>query len=131
MVRTGEPIFVSSRAERNRRYPMLVNVTRDASIAVLPLTADGRVLGILAVGFDIDHPFDPDERRFLTAVADLAAQAMERGRLHATEVQAAARLAFLAEASEALASSLDYHETLAHVVRLMVPRVADAATVHL
>jgi signal transduction histidine kinase len=38
------------------------------------------------------------------------------------------RWRFLAEASEILDSSLEYHETIANVVRLAVPRLADSAT---
>src|SRR5438067_10537839 len=39
-------------------------------------------------------------------------------------------LEFLAQASELLASSLDYEMTLRHVARLVVPRLADWCTVH-
>lgn len=43
-----------------------------------------------------------------------------------SEIEAARdRLSFLAEASKALASSLDYHTTLTSLARLAVPRVAD------
>src|SRR5438046_740506 len=41
------------------------------------------------------------------------------------------RLAFLAEASELLASSLDYETTLVSLARLAVPRLADWCTVHI
>ena len=131
VVSTGQAVFVNSREERDRLFPTLSGLSNSASFAVLPLAAGGAVAGILATAFDDDHTFEPEERRFLTAVADLAAQAMERARLHATEMRAAERLAFLAEASATLSSSLDYQETVAHVVRLIVPRVADVATVHL
>lgn len=40
------------------------------------------------------------------------------------------RLAFLAEASTILASSIDYQTTLGNVARLAVPRLADWCTVH-
>jgi PAS domain S-box-containing protein len=39
--------------------------------------------------------------------------------------------AFLAEASAGLSSSLDRNEMLAHLARMMVPRLADACTIHL
>jgi signal transduction histidine kinase/CheY-like chemotaxis protein len=42
-----------------------------------------------------------------------------------------ARLEFLAEAGELLASSLDYRSTLHRLTRLLVPRLADWAVVHL
>jgi PAS domain S-box-containing protein len=43
--------------------------------------------------------------------------------------EAEARAAFLAEASAALASSLDYRTTLASVAQLLVPRIADGSAV--
>ena len=41
------------------------------------------------------------------------------------------RLAFLAEASAVLASSLDYESTLQRVAQLAVPQIADWCTVHM
>jgi len=50
----------------------------------------------------------------------------ERARLLASEREARERLAFLAEASETLASTaLDYETTLARIAGLAVPRIAD------
>ena len=51
----------------------------------------------------------------------------QRARLVAEAAEG--RAAFLAEASAALASSLDYRTTLASVARLIVPRIADACAV--
>ena len=50
-------------------------------------------------------------------------------RARATAEAAEARAAFLAEASVALASSLDYRTTLASVAQLLVPRIADGSAV--
>lgn len=58
-------------------------------------------------------------------VTDLPGDDEERALLLARERDARARLAFLAEASNVLASSLDYHTTLASVARLAVPHIAD------
>ena len=129
--RTGEPIYVSSAEERDARFPELTEVGASSVFAVLPLRADDAVLGVLAVGYSKPQEFDPGERLFLVAVAEQAAQALERARLRQAEVHATEQLAFLAEAASALAASLDEGETLAGVARLMVPRVADMATVHL
>ncbi|MBV9282245.1 MAG: PAS domain S-box protein [Chloroflexi bacterium] len=60
------------------------------------------------------------ERAILVVIRDVT----ERKR-------AADRMQFLAEASQALASSLDYAATLANVARLAVPRVADWCVVDL
>ncbi|MDQ3399069.1 MAG: PAS domain S-box protein, partial [Deinococcota bacterium] len=62
----------------------------------------------------------------------------ERGRLLAREREARAkaeeagrRLSFLAEASKALASSLDYETTLTNVAQLAVPHIADWCAIDL
>jgi PAS domain S-box-containing protein len=128
--RTGTPVFIESAEEGRRRFPAIGQLT-DRSYAALPLLVDGIAIGVLGLGVDRDHRFDEDERRYLMAIADQAAQAFERARLLERETRAAGRLAFLAHASVVLASSLEHEETLSQVVRLMVPSVADLATVHL
>jgi PAS domain S-box-containing protein len=86
VVRTREPVFISSGAERNARFPELVPVAdRDNAFAAIPLVAEERTLGVFALGFDADHVFDDHEIRFLTAVADQCAQALARALLYDRE----------------------------------------------
>ncbi|MFJ4775994.1 SpoIIE family protein phosphatase [Streptomyces sp. NPDC088762] len=47
-------------------------------LAVLPLPADGRVVGVCLVGWDVEHRFGPEERSLLTAAAGLVGQALVR-----------------------------------------------------
>ncbi len=47
-------------------------------LAVLPLSAGGRVSGACLIGWDAPHVFGPDERALLTASAGLAGQALMR-----------------------------------------------------
>ncbi|MEU0372947.1 SpoIIE family protein phosphatase [Streptomyces sp. NPDC006283] len=47
-------------------------------LAVLPLPADGRVVGVCLVGWDTEHEFAPEERSLLTAVAGLVGSALRR-----------------------------------------------------
>ncbi|QGV82167.1 SpoIIE family protein phosphatase [Streptomyces ficellus] len=47
-------------------------------LAVLPLPADGRMVGVCLVGWDGEHRFGPDERSLLTATAGLVGQALTR-----------------------------------------------------
>ncbi len=47
-------------------------------LAVLPLPADGRVVGVCLVGWDQEHGFGPEERSLLTATAGLVGQALVR-----------------------------------------------------
>ncbi|MEU1281535.1 SpoIIE family protein phosphatase [Streptomyces sp. NPDC005805] len=47
-------------------------------LAVLPLPAEGRMVGVCLVGWDEPHTFVPEERSLLTAVAGLVGQALTR-----------------------------------------------------
>lgn len=76
------------------------------------------------------------ERRALEAAREAEGRAMELRLLQEQAARAHAeaagqRDAFLAEAGEILAGSLDYETTLASVARLVVPRVADSCIVYL
>ncbi|GLC23789.1 hypothetical protein rosag_03020 [Roseisolibacter agri] len=59
--------------------------------------------------------------------AELEARTMEAERARAEADAASRRLAFLADASERLAASLDYETTLREVLALAVPMIADWA----
>ncbi|GAC1533974.1 MAG: hypothetical protein NVS3B12_14090 [Acidimicrobiales bacterium] len=131
VARTGEALYIRSLDERDRRFPELAGMGAVASFVALPLFGTQDVAGVLAIGFSNPHTFDAEECLFLEAVADQAAVALERWRLHGSEHRAVTRLALLANVSGVLASSLDYAETLRAVVRMTVPDLADLATVHL
>nr|WP_279628715.1 SpoIIE family protein phosphatase [Streptomyces subrutilus] len=47
-------------------------------LAVLPLPAEGRMVGVCLVGWDEEHRFGPEERSLLTATAGLVGQALVR-----------------------------------------------------
>jgi len=85
-VRTSAPVFLHSVAERIQAFPALRDIATDGrSFAVLPLLAQHRVIGGLALGFRDEHSFDDDERRFLTAVGEQCAQAVSRAVLYDRE----------------------------------------------
>lgn len=87
------------------------------------LTADPAVQGVVVSVRDITERQRADEERERL----LASEQGIRAEVEATQQ----RLAFLAEASAVLASSLDYETTLASVARLAVPRLADWCAVDL
>ncbi|HET7240668.1 MAG TPA: GAF domain-containing protein, partial [Gemmatimonadales bacterium] len=102
------------------------------SVAVLPLLTSTRPLGVLELEFSYRRRFARDDRVYMLALAGQGARALERSLLYEAEraarrnaEDAGERLAFLAQASEVLGSSLDYTATLATVARLAVPRLAD------
>ena len=126
VVRTGEPLFITSVAERNRLYPGLSQEGQQGhALVVLPLAVEGEVFGGLSLSFDRDVEFEAERRELKMAFARQAAQALARSRLYAAEQAMRERMTFLAEASELLASSLDYNRTLRRLAQLCVPALAD------
>jgi len=126
VIRTGEPIFIASVQERNERYPALAHQGQDShALVVVPLAVEGRVFGAMSLSFDRDLEFEPERREMKLTLARQAAQAVARSRLYAAEQDRRKRMTFLAEASEVLASSLDYNHTLTQVAQLSVPGLAD------
>jgi serine phosphatase RsbU (regulator of sigma subunit)/anti-sigma regulatory factor (Ser/Thr protein kinase) len=85
-LRTGRPVWIESRQERDERFPELTGLEpRTVSMCALPLNAGGRLVGALRFSFDAQRLFDEDERRFALALAAQTAQALERGTLYADE----------------------------------------------
>ena len=141
--------------DRNRRAHEL-GVRSYLALSLHP-TDGAPSLGILFLNRDHSEPFSAREketaRRLAARVADIIAHARRDAALHAqveedreqaershallVREQAARavaesqqeRLGFLAEVSDALAASLDYHDTLRQVAQLAVPILADWCTV--
>ncbi|ACG72404.1 GAF sensor signal transduction histidine kinase [Anaeromyxobacter sp. K] len=134
-----EAQYLGSRRELAERFPRArMDRVPELALAAVPLEAEGRCLGALALVFHARRHFDEEERIFLAVLARVAAQALARARLYESERAARAeaegahrRAAFLGEASALLASSLDWEETLASVARLAVAGVADWCWVEL
>src|SRR5580658_584301 len=136
-LRTGLPIFVETRAEVARRWPVLAD-SPTVSFAALPLIVEGRRLGVLAVGFREEHTFSPAGRDYLTTIAEQAAGALARAEATAALQEARDladlrrdQLAYLAQASARLAGSLDLEVTLRTIAELIVPRLTDRCALYL
>ena len=132
-VRTGKVVTVASRANLLEKYPDLDDGTERSSVT-LPLISrtDGSAIG--ALGFRFDGrvgPVDPELLWVLGVLSDMCAQTMLRLRAEALSADRAAQLEFLAYASQALAASLDYRETLRQVASLAVPAHADWCSVQM
>jgi serine phosphatase RsbU (regulator of sigma subunit) len=133
-IRQGSGIYLSTLDELHAQYPIFGGAAQvgDQAVAVLPLTSDDAgVLGAMVFGFAEAREFSPGERRLLDALAAQAAIALARTRSRAALEAARAQLAFLADASERLAASLDLDQTLATTASLAVPRLADRCGVYL
>jgi signal transduction histidine kinase len=126
VARTGKPLFISSMEERNTLFSSLRGRGHDGhALAVLPLTLEGRVIGVIGLSFGQDMEFSEGRRQMKITLARQAALALERTRLYESERAARERFAFIAEASELLSASMEYEETLERLAQLAVPRLAD------
>jgi serine phosphatase RsbU (regulator of sigma subunit) len=110
-----------------------------ASYIAAPLLARGRVLGSFTlISTKASRRYGPDDVTLVEELARRAALAVDNARLFEAEraarteaENARSRLAFLALASEVLASSLDEDVILQNFARLAVPRIADWCAVDL
>jgi serine phosphatase RsbU (regulator of sigma subunit) len=148
-IRSGQIVLLNGPEDRDARYPVFRDtpVMGDKAVAVAPLIdEDGTSFGAMVVGFPERRAFTEGDLRILSALAAQAATALRRSALYEDAREAAEaerearlaaeraqeRLAFLAEASSTLASSfLDLETTLAQVVDLAVPRLADGCAIQL
>jgi len=77
----GVPIIVSTRAERNARYPVLAAVhgpEHGGAVVAYPLLSGTTVIGSLGFCFADDRVFDEVERSYLQTVAQQCATAVVR-----------------------------------------------------
>jgi serine phosphatase RsbU (regulator of sigma subunit)/anti-sigma regulatory factor (Ser/Thr protein kinase) len=94
------------------------------SLLTVPLAADSRVIGMLAVASAEPDRFSQADLARVQDVADRMAVPLERARLAEHDRIRRARLSFLAEASDLLAGNLDQEKTVALAAQLVVPRLA-------
>jgi PAS domain S-box-containing protein len=130
-VLTNEPVLMPDRQTWVERYPGLEAETLPAAAASIPLDIGGRAIGGLTLSYDEPHSFADDDVGFMLAAARQGALALERSRVEAGRRLVQARLSILARAGDLLAQSLDYPRTLAAVADLVVPRLADWASVEI
>ncbi|GAA1257887.1 SpoIIE family protein phosphatase [Kitasatospora nipponensis] len=84
VVRSGEAAFFTSRPAFLRRYPDLAEQLTDSSAtaaAFLPLTAQGRPIGALALVYEGRRVFSSEDRTLLTTLASAIAQSLQRAML--------------------------------------------------
>src|SRR5262249_34926886 len=96
------------------------------SAVAIPLVARGEKVGAITFAWSQTHRYYSErDLPLMDDLATRAALAVDNARLYARERAAGAQLAFLAEMSALLASSLDYETTLANLAQLIVPEFAD------
>jgi PAS domain S-box-containing protein len=81
-VRTGAPVLVD-RVEAWERWPEVARtIRRFEALAAVPLVAGGRVLGAIALSFAAPRWLSTADHAFLLALANQAAQGLDRARLY-------------------------------------------------
>jgi PAS domain S-box-containing protein len=116
-LRTGKPSFVESR----EGAPAILASSRHDAWAVAPLLLHGRVVGVLGLSFARPHTFDQDERGFLLALCEVAAQALDRAAAYDAEQRARA------EAQAAVHAQDKFLSIASHELRTPVAAVKATA----
>jgi PAS domain S-box-containing protein len=140
VLRTGKPALNPSFTDdaivafaRDAEHLRLLRILGPRSYMCVPLVARGRAFGALSlVMSDSGRHYTSADLELAEELARRAATAVDNARLYAAQKAAIEdrsqlldRMSFLAEASEVLASSLEYEGTLTRVTQLVVPRLAD------
>ncbi len=128
---TAKPVVIRDLAEVELASPHL-RERGIKSLVAIPIMVGEQVIGVAHAGSVETAQFDEVDMRLLRLMADRIALAITQSQAYEDERQARheaelahRRLAFLAEASTVLATSLDYESTLRAVARLAVPHLAD------
>ena len=119
VAREGKPVFLASEAEM-QRYPAWAGEMVGAkarAAAIVPVWANGELRGVLGLAWPEPHPFDEDERAFVSTLGVMCAQAIMRAHLKAAELEA--RQA----AEQANASKAHFLATISHELRTPVNAV--------
>ena len=130
-IREG-PVWLRDGDAVRSTYPHLRRFHESMSheaVAAMPLVVEGEPIGGMALSFPDRRAFDEEERAFLTSIAELAAQALDRARLYELEQRKTERQQLLAEAGTLLDAPLGARATLTALANLSVPRLADWCSV--
>ncbi|MES1158250.1 MAG: GAF domain-containing protein, partial [Haliangium ochraceum] len=123
-IRTGEMVWISTRAELLSRYPEAAEMMAAlpaCAIVCLPLATPGRRLGALALTFDEERELDDAERSFLLLVGRYSGQALERLRLLEEERDSRARAELLYRLAAAVIGAGRVEEIFAASLDAILP----------
>lgn len=90
VARSGTPLWLETPEQIAEEFPLFANLsaTRSRAVAVVPLSSERGLLGVLSINFAAPRRFEPPERELLLALARQCAQALERARLYEAERRA-------------------------------------------
>ncbi|MBP0459212.1 serine/threonine-protein phosphatase [Streptomyces bomunensis] len=96
VIRTGQPVFLTSREQYAEKYPglrpLLDQIPDATAAAYLPLIAHGSPIGAIGLSYNGKAQFTPDEQTVLTAVSTTIAQSLQRALLYDGEHELASGL---------------------------------------
>jgi PAS domain S-box-containing protein len=108
----------------------LLDGTGMHAVVTVPLKVEGRLTGSLGVASETPGRYGNEDALRLQFAADRIALAVESARLTELERLRRGSLAFLVEASELLAGTLDRNQTLALMAQMTVPTLASWCAVY-
>jgi GAF domain-containing protein len=126
-VSTGQPVVTGDVGSDSR---IAVPEFRDEAVqamALTPMHARGRVLGVLGVMSYTAHDFSPDEITFLSAIADQIGVTLDNARLFEEARRRVEELSTLQAVSTQVASTFDLW-TVLEAITSSVLELTDAAT---
>ena len=132
-IREQHPVIMRSVSERDEQYPLLEDTGQleDHPLVCLPLVLGDHGIGGISASFPAGSTFGEDRLAFLTAVADQAAQAIDRADSYDREQGARSQLDSLARVSQTLASTLNFETTTTRVLELAVTHLGREAVLYL
>ena len=126
-IATGQP-YVNNDVRNDPPTARLGLHGDSQAVAAIPLVAQGQIMGVITVGRP--SPITDDQVRLLTAIADIAANAIHRATLHEQTERRLQRLAALRTIDMTITASLDLRVTFDVLLDQVVNQMhVDAAAV--
>jgi serine phosphatase RsbU (regulator of sigma subunit)/putative methionine-R-sulfoxide reductase with GAF domain len=117
----GERILVTD-VQKDTRYRFVDALPETRSEVVIPLKAEGKILGVLDVQSDQLDSFHPNDLLVLEALADTIARAVQGARLYSDLRRRANQLSMIADVSKSVSTSLDLNTLMENVASLIHER---------
>jgi GAF domain-containing protein len=99
------------------------------SWAALPMLVQDECVGLTMVAYQTPHEFAEDERDFLRAVTEQAAQALDRARLQVEQLALTEISQFFVHAGRAIAEGSDFTDTLNRLADMALPVMGEICLV--
>lgn len=120
VVQLGEPLVVRDLVNDPRLTPSVPRDSAQHSIASVPLTSRGKVVGALFVGSRVDRHFSQQDLQLLCSIGQQIGVAVENARLFASEQRRAEQFRVISEVGHRITSILSVEELLHEMVSLVM-----------